>query len=231
MGETQRERCIPFESRVATDQLMTLPQSVIEPELSPTRPLGPWANGVSMSAEEFDAAAEWDDAYRYELVRGVLIVSPAPGDGERLPNDYLGYVLRDYQRRHPNGGCLDGTVHEAVVSTPSGRRRMDRALWIGLGRRPSYSVDPPAIAIEFVSDTSRDRRRDYVINREEYSAIGVREYWVIDRFRRSMTVFVGADVQVVSNDGCYQTPLLPGFELRLSELWDEAGEPCDPSVE
>ena len=34
-----------------------------------------------------------------------------------------------------------------------------------------------------------NQERDYVAKRAEYREIGVREYWVIDRFRRTLTVF------------------------------------------
>ena len=55
--------------------------------------------------------------------------------------------------------------------------------------------------------------------RREYAAVGVREYWVIDRFRRTMTVYTGDGEQVVSEQESYSTPLLPGFELPLARLF------------
>lgn len=54
-----------------------------EPELSVTRPFGPWANGLQMTPEEFERATQWDEFYRYELVNGVLVVSPPADIGER----------------------------------------------------------------------------------------------------------------------------------------------------
>lgn len=52
------------------------------------------------------------------------------------------------------------------------------------------------------------------------------EYWVIDRFRRTLTVFrkpPGAPAeQVVEEQRTYRTPLLPGFELPLSQLLGRA---------
>jgi hypothetical protein len=42
---------------------------------------------------------------------------------------------------------------------------------------------------------------------------------VIDRFRQTMTVFRGKDLEIVlqAND-VYRTDLLPGFELRVARL-------------
>jgi len=191
-------------------------------DLAPSRPLGPWANGMLMTPAEFDTATEWDPDYRYELINGVLIVSPPADIGERGPSDFLGGLLLIYKMMHPLGSHLDATVFEETVATVVGRRRMDRAIWTGLGRKPRTLEDVPTIAVEFVSDSSRDRNRDYVQKRQEYEAIGVREYWVIDRFRRQMTVFHGPDTQIVTESEVYQTDLLPGFELPLAKLFAEA---------
>ncbi len=38
------------------------------------------SNGMLMTPEEFDAVIDYDDRFVYELIHGVLIVSPAPGD-------------------------------------------------------------------------------------------------------------------------------------------------------
>jgi Uma2 family endonuclease len=176
-----------------------------------------------MSPEEFDAipAEAFDDRYRYELIRGVLIVSPYPSIGERDPNEELGYWLRLYRESDPRGKCIDGTVPEQTVPTTN-RRRADRVVWVSLGRVPDPEVDVPAIVIEFVSKSRRDTIRDYLEKRSEYLAAGVREYWVIDRFRRRMTVYAANPAvtteRVVAEGEIYRTELLPGFELPLARL-------------
>ena len=158
--------------------------AVIDPELLQ---LGPDANGSLLMPAEFDAA-EFEAGWRYELLRGVLIVSPAPSRKERDPNGELEWLLRDYQEHHPQGSALDVTLSEETLQTGPDRRRADRVIWAGLGRLPGPS-DLPTIVVEFVSAGRSNRRRDYEEKRMEYLAIGVREYWVIDRFRRVLTVF------------------------------------------
>ena len=54
--------------------------------------IGPELAGTYMKSDEFDAAEDWDDGYRYELINGVLIVTPPPGEGECGPNDLLRLV-------------------------------------------------------------------------------------------------------------------------------------------
>lgn len=189
---------------------------------APTR-IGPECNGMHMLAGEYDAIQDWGEGYRYELVNGVLIVTPPAGAGERSPNDDLGHFIRKYQETDPNGSVVDDTLPEQEIRTGDNRRRADRAIWVGLGRRPDLLNDVPAVAIEFVSKTSRDRHRDYVEKRREYANAGVKEYWVIDRFRREMTVFRGTEAeQVISETQSYTADLLPGFDLPLGRLLERA---------
>ena len=69
-----------------------------------------------------------------------------------------------------------------------------------------------------MSRRSRDRRRDYVDKREEYEALRVKEYWIIDRFRRSLTVIIPDDIRVIGENEIYRTDLLPEFDLPLHRL-------------
>jgi Uma2 family endonuclease len=187
-----------------------------------------------MSVDEFDAIPfeDRDASYRYELIDGVLVVSPTASIEERDPNGELDYLLRRYRDEHPQGAALDATVMEHELKIGDQRRRADRAIWTGLGRLPDPEVDFPSILVEFVSPGRVAWLRDYEQKRREYLGAGAVEYWVIDRFRRLMTVHrataSGFSEQVVPADGTYQTDRLPGFELplaRLLELSDRWGRP------
>jgi Uma2 family endonuclease len=185
------------------------------------------ANGSLMSLEEFSAITyeQCDPRFRYELLHGVVVVSPPPSDGEADPNDELGHMLRSYQAT-PQGKSLDATLFEREVVTGVGVRRVDRAIWIGFGRPIHSKIDLPTIVVEFVSPGKRARLRDYQQKRTEYLEVGCKEYWVIDRFRRTMTVYFppAADPQerVIGESDTYSSPLLPGFELPLQRLLDLA---------
>jgi Uma2 family endonuclease len=191
-------------------------------ELAPTfLRLGPRSAGLLMTPEEFDVA-RFVGRYRYELIRGVLVVSPPPGNAEVDPNEYLGYLLLIYRENHPQGSVIDAALPEQTLFMTADRRRCDRAIWTGLGRIPDPERDLPTIAVEFVSGSSRDRRRDHEQKRGEYLAAGITEYWVIDRFRRTMTVYAtapdGIVERVVREDESYETPRLPGFVLPITRL-------------
>jgi Uma2 family endonuclease len=181
------------------------------------------SNGTLMSPEEFDAVDDWDRGYRYELIKGVVIVTPAPGGGERAPNDRLAVWLWRSLESQKGIVLFDETLPEQYIPLPDGsRRRADRAIWVGLGRPPRLEDDVPAIVIEFCSNSRRDRRRDYEEKRRDYLGVGVREYWVIDRFQHSMTVFTHDTELKLSANETYRSPLLPGFELPLARLLEVA---------
>jgi Uma2 family endonuclease len=179
--------------------------------------------GTLMTPEEFDAVEDYDDEYRYELVNGVLVVTPLPLAAESGPNEELGYLLRRYQEDHPQGKIINASLAEQYIYLPQSRRRADRVIWTGLGRFPNRKRDQPSIVIEFPSRRRRDRQRDYNEKQREYMKLGIAEYWIIDRFKCTLTVWrnsPGGTPQklVIQESETYQPPLLPGFELPLARL-------------
>jgi Uma2 family endonuclease len=184
--------------------------------------IGPASAGLMMTPEEFDAITDYDELYRYQLIHEVLVVTPFAAEPERKPNDVLGHLLQIYQEAHPQGAVLDETLFEQFIRTSDSRRRADRVIWAGFGRRPDPDTDVPTIVIEFPSARKAAWKRDYVEKRREYLELGIRDYWVIDRFQRVMTVFLldgGKPTERRIAEGeVYRTPLLPGFELPLDRL-------------
>jgi Uma2 family endonuclease len=184
--------------------------------------LGPRSAGIRLTPAEFDRATGVR-GWRYELINGVLVVSPTPSRKERDPNDELGYWLRQYRAGHPQGSALDLTLPEEEIETRQGqdRRRVDRAIWAGLGRDPEEG-EAPTILVEFVSAGKVNQERDYVIKRAEFREVGVRQYWVIDRFKRTLTVYTFGgekdEEQVIPEGETYESPLLPGFVLDVKRL-------------
>jgi Uma2 family endonuclease len=190
-------------------------------------PFGPRDAGIPMDLDEFEDS-EFEEGYRYELIHGVLVVTPPPLEEERDANEELGHWLRQYRDFHPEGKALNLTLSEHNIRTVGQNRRPDRVLWVGLGRRPRTrgrpvsARDVPAIIVEFPAARPADQRRDYQEKAREYRAIGVHEYWIIDRFRRAMTVHTRKGgkwrKRIVGEGETYSTPKLPGFELPLRKL-------------
>jgi len=186
--------------------------------------LGPRSAGVLLTTEEFDRA-RFEEGWRYELINEVLVVSPIPSRNERDPNEELGRWLRNYQEFHPQGSALDATLVEETIETKKNRRRADRVIWAGLGHLPGPD-EPPTIIVELVSKGKINQERDYVAKRAEYREIGVKEYWIIDRFSKTMTVCLFAADRdhelVIAANQTYATTWLPGYELPLRRLLELA---------
>src|SRR5262249_6995806 len=94
----------------------------------------------------------------------------------------------------------------------------------------------PEIVVEIVSFGSV--LRDYEEKREEYLALGIREYWIIDVNEQEMTVFRrwrGTWSEKTYRPGdVYTTRLLPGFELPCADVLEAVcpltggGQTCGP---
>jgi Uma2 family endonuclease len=195
-----------------------------------TTRLGLRSSGFPMTPDEFDSLPDYvfTRHLRYELINGVLIVTPPAGNGEVDPNEDLGHLLWYYKEFHPEGSIVDKSLYEQTIYATPNRRRADRAIWTGLGRVPNVETDVPSIVVEFVSAKKRDHTRDYDTKRGEYLGIGVREYWIIDRFQRIMTVYrncpEGFATLAIKEAETYQTDLLPGFALPLARLLARADD-------
>lgn len=141
-----------------------------------------------------------DDGNTYELIDGELFVTPAPSPA----HEQLAVVMRDmlspYVRTHHLGHVY--TPH-AVVQTDGSQVEPDLMV------RPTTSTLPetwaemptPNLVVEILSSTTR--RRDHEQKREFYLRIGVAEYWIVDRWSRSICV-VRADVEDVINKSVLQ---------------------------
>jgi Uma2 family endonuclease len=184
--------------------------------------LGRESNGLLMTPNEFLAIEEYDERFRYELVRGVVVVSRNSNDAEVDLSDELNYWLRSYQENHPQGAALDGTLYERHIRTEMSVRRVGRVIYTGLNRQPSSRRDTPSIIVDFVPHSRKALLRDYIVRRDEFLEVGVKEYWVINYSRCSMTVFFPAPAEPafreINGYDTYTTPLLPGFDLPFGKL-------------
>lgn len=205
----------------------------VKMKLRKKRVFGPEDNGILLTPADFDRA-DFDDDHRFELINGVLVASPIPSEREVNPNDELGYMLRAYRDNHPKGSAMNGTMPKRYVKIGDNRRRPDRLIWASLGRQPKRR-ELPSIVVEFVSQRKCDRVRDYETKKIEFMSAKIQEYWVIDRFLMTMTVYTQAkdtiSERVLTEKQTYRTDLLPGFELPLKRLFAKvefyADEPAE----
>ena len=124
-----------------------------------------------------------DDGNKYELVRGVLFVTPPPNVGHETIASRLTDILGPYVRKQGLG----------LVYRPRALMRFEGSevepdLMVRQPPDPKSSWDAaptPILIVEIVSGSTR--RRDHGPKRDLYMDAGVAEYWIIDPERRTIT--------------------------------------------
>lgn len=167
-----------------------------------------------------------EDGLRHELIEGDHAVTPAPSTRHqrivrRLFRHLDGFVT---------GGDLgevfvapyDVLLSEADVVQPDllfvAREHLDRIT-------AAHLRGAPDLVVEIVSEATR--RRDEVTKRHLYERHGVVEYWVVDPVIETVKIFrPGPEGRYVREvelsleaDGVLTSPLFPGFELPLGEIF------------
>jgi Uma2 family endonuclease len=169
-----------------------------------------------------------DDGKRHELIDGEHYVTPSPNTKHQQVSGNLHWLMRSYLEAHPIGKVFyapfDVLFSQFDVVEPD-------LLFVSAARlrdvvTPQHVISAPDLIVEIGSPSTR--RRDETIKRHLYERSGVQEYWIVD-----------PDVDVVRvyrpGDGSYTrplelsleagdtltTPLLPGLELPLGQIFKE----------
>jgi Uma2 family endonuclease len=162
-----------------------------------------------------------------ELCEGVLEEEEVPDLTHGTAVLWLGALLRAWIVAL--GGFAFGSEVKYALSNLRGRKPDLTVFFPGrpaLPRRGAVAV-PPDIAVEVVSPSSADQRRDRITKLAEYAAFGVRFYWMLDPSARTLEILeLGADGRYVHVLGAAEGTLseLPGcagLSIDLDELWRE----------
>jgi Uma2 family endonuclease len=192
-----------------------------EPTTDPHLKLGQLDDGRPTTVEEF-AEAEFEEPWTYERVDGRLVVMSPEGSGHVIQGVPWQQRLNVYSFEYPE--IVQAVVSQAWITINAKNTRIaDIGVYLG-GKLEDLDIPNqiPDLVFEFVSPSKQDRKRDYVEKRADYQKIGVREYVIVDRFDKKVTVLTlgaaGYLEQVLTSADIYRSPLLPGFEVRLAEV-------------
>lgn len=133
--------------------------------------------GRPLTVDDLDELPD-DDGHRYELVDGVLIVSPAPAWAHqaahgRLHAQLLGACPRDLR---VVGAPFDWRESQLTNLQPDILVTRFEALAAVAGGK--YLVEPPLLAVEVLSPSTR--RLDRLTKLSVYEDAGVASYWLVD---------------------------------------------------
>jgi len=170
-----------------------------------------------------------DDGKRHELIDGVHYVTASPYIPHQELVGRLFLAISNYLANHRHLGRVflspvDVVMSEHDVVVPD--------LIFVAGDQRSILTEAnvqgsPALVVEVLSPSTR--RRDEGIKRKLFDEKGVSEYWLVDRKAMRVSIYRRAEdgsfplvvTLSAAADEQLETPLLPGFELSISELFSE----------
>jgi Uma2 family endonuclease len=170
-----------------------------------------------------------EDGLRHELIDGEHFVTPAPSRKHQLASANLTYFLVGFLRRNPLGHVFaapfDVVLSNEDVVEPD-------LLYISHERagilNEQNARGTPDLVIEILSEGTR--RIDETRKLKLYERTGVREYWMLDPVRETARVYrrdgdrlvLAQELSAVARD-LLETPLLPGLEIPLGEVFGLSG--------
>jgi Uma2 family endonuclease len=178
---------------------------------------------IRMTVDEY-LTADLPEGHRYELVEGVVQMSPVPGVPHELILARLHRILGRYADRYPERIGLIATRSAVANADRRTVREPDVSVYephqVPDDGEKSWKQMRPLLIIEVVSPGQE--KRDYEEKRRDYWEAGVAEYWIIDPQRRTLTVLTrAADAwmeTVFDEDGTYRAERLPGLEVSVAQV-------------
>ena len=183
--------------------------------------------GVKLTYDDFLLFP--DDGKRHELIDGEHYVTPSPNTKHQRISGNLHWLLRNYLEQHPIGRIFYAPFD--VVFTHFDVVEPD-LLYISNARAAEILTaqcvkGSPDLVIEIGSPSTRGR--DETIKRRLYERSAVAEYWVVDPeldvvrvYRRGAGDRFARPVELSLESGdMLATPLLPGLELPLADIFKE----------
>jgi Uma2 family endonuclease len=159
-----------------------------------------------------------------EFVDGRLVEEEVPDYVHEVLVAWLARVLGNWAEQVD--AVVGGSDAKFTVSGTRGRKA-DLTVYLAGRRPPARGVIsiPPDIAVEVVSPSPRDERRDRVEKMDEYARFGIRFYWLIDPQHRTIEIYelTGSLVyarRVQANSGVLRD--LPGcrdLTLDVDAMW------------
>jgi Uma2 family endonuclease len=190
--------------------------------------ISPVDHGRRMSLADFEFA-EVQEGYIYELGRGIIVVSDVPNPRHLRQLTAIRRQLAAYDLTNPGRiyTVAGGSDCKLLAFGYESERHPDLSVYKTAPPHEDSTVWRtwiPEIVVEIISPDSGPR--DYDEKREEYLAIGVRDYWIIDADRQEILALRRHGDRwretIVRPGQTYRTRTLPGFELIADPIFAAA---------
>lgn len=170
-----------------------------------------------------------DDGLRHEIIDGEHYVTAAPNTRHQLVVSRLHGEIYVYLKARPGTGVLLPAPTDVVLSRHD--VVVPDLLFVAADQAGVVTAanlqGAPALVVEVLSPSTR--KRDAQIKRRLFARSGVREYWLVDPELDTVQLYRRADDGTfqraaelsAEDDQALTTPILPGWSLRLRELFSD----------
>jgi Uma2 family endonuclease len=171
-----------------------------------------------LTIEDFERLPQ-ELAKNHELVDGELVDVSGNTLGHNRLRDYLIRLLSAYVEKNGLGEVVSeqeydfgGNAHGPDVSFYG----PDKLKLCRAERRVQRFV--PDLAIEIVSEN--DTFKKLVKKADRYRKCGTKEAWIIDPDSRTAFLYSDTLNTILRESALFQSGLIPGFSIRLGDLFD-----------
>jgi len=171
-----------------------------------------------------DLDAMPDDGNRYEVIEGELIVSRAANLIHQSVSRNLIVDIENYLLQNPIGAVW--ATPGVIFSEFSGV--IPDLVFVSNERRGEIASEEritgaPDLVVEIVSPGAENERRDRITKRQLYGKYGVKEYWVVDPYQRTIEIYL-LQGQTLNLKATYAehdeltSSVLAGFTCQVSNI-------------
>ena len=162
-----------------------------------------------------------DDGNTYEVIRGVLFVTPAPDPGHETILARLTRILDPYVARNKLGLVYHPHAVLRFEDSEVEPDLMVRQPWRSVGN--DWENAPlPSLIVEVLSPSTRNRDRKE--KRTFYGDARIPEYWIVDPEHKTVTVVARNELDQMARELLiwYPADAEEPLEIRLSDVFVES---------
>jgi len=168
-----------------------------------------------------------DNGTRYEIIEGELFMSKQPHWHHQNACANLTLGLGNWSKESGLGKVVPapGVIFDAENAVAPD------LVWVSYERLKALLKEDgklhgaPELAVEVLSFGAANEHRDRERKRKLYSLRGVNKYWIVDWQVKAVTIYrrQAASLRLAATlhrDDDLTSPLLPGFRMRVGEIFD-----------
>lgn len=167
-----------------------------------------------------------ENSNRYEIIDGELFVTRSPHLEHQDVAGLMYAALLSWSLSSKLGKPF---IAPGVIFSEADAVIPD-VIWISTDRlaqvldESGHLTSAPELVVEVLSESAADKKRDRETKLKQYSVHGVIEYWIVDRWLRSIEVYrrengILKKVMTLFEGDDLTSPLLPEFSCQVGTLF------------